>query len=141
MRLFERLPGGVYQPTAAGERAAAAAERVETRPRRSAATSPAATSGCRPAAGDLVGDAGLSGWLTPAIARFRQAHPGIAVELVVDNRLLSLSRREADIALRVPALPTAICWPQARRRRLDHLCQPRPRRRAAGQGAVLRTCR
>jgi DNA-binding transcriptional LysR family regulator len=28
-------------------------------------------------------------------------HPGIVVELVVDNRVLSLSRREADVALRV----------------------------------------
>ncbi len=30
VRLFERLPGGVYAPTPAGERTAAAAERVET---------------------------------------------------------------------------------------------------------------
>ncbi len=39
--------------------------------------------------------------LTPAIRRFRDAHPGISVELVIDNRVRSLSRREADIALRV----------------------------------------
>ena len=38
--------------------------------------------------------------LTRHLAAFRQAHPGIVVELVVDNRVLSLSRREADIALR-----------------------------------------
>src|ERR671922_172100 len=31
---------------------------------------------------------------------FRQAHPGIVVELVITNRVLSLSRREADVALR-----------------------------------------
>jgi len=39
--------------------------------------------------------------LTTELARFRQLHPGIVVEMVIDNRVLSLSRREADIALRV----------------------------------------
>ncbi|MDY0881438.1 LysR substrate-binding domain-containing protein [Dongia soli] len=42
--------------------------------------------------------------VTGHFARFRQMHPGIVVELTVDNRVLSLSRREADIALR-PARP------------------------------------
>src|SRR5690606_41658513 len=40
------------------------------------------------------------GRLTTHLAAFRQAHPGIVVELAVDNRVLSLSRREADVALR-----------------------------------------
>jgi DNA-binding transcriptional LysR family regulator len=38
--------------------------------------------------------------LTRHLAAFRQAHPGIVVELAITNRVLSLSRREADIALR-----------------------------------------
>src|SRR3546814_17630157 len=38
--------------------------------------------------------------LTRHLAAFRQAHPGIVVELVIDHRVLSLSRREADIPLR-----------------------------------------
>jgi DNA-binding transcriptional LysR family regulator len=38
--------------------------------------------------------------LTLQIAAFREAHPGIVVELAIDNRVLSLSRREADVALR-----------------------------------------
>ncbi|HZD52351.1 MAG TPA: LysR substrate-binding domain-containing protein [Woeseiaceae bacterium] len=38
--------------------------------------------------------------LTGLITTFREAHPGILVELTIDNRVLSLSRREADIALR-----------------------------------------
>ena len=38
--------------------------------------------------------------MTTHLAAFRQAHPGIVVELAIDNRVLSLSRREADIALR-----------------------------------------
>ena len=43
--------------------------------------------------------------LIPHLAAFRQAHPNIVVELVIDNRVLNLSRREADIALR-PMRPT-----------------------------------
>jgi DNA-binding transcriptional LysR family regulator len=101
VRLFERLPGGVYALTAAGERTAAAAERMETE----AATLDR----------DIVGlDRRLTGQLrvtssetlafrllTAHIARFRDQHPGIIVELIVERRVLSLSRREADIALRV----------------------------------------
>lgn len=101
VRLFERLPAGVYAPTDAGERIATAAERIETE---TAALDR-----------DLLGaDLRLSGrlrvtcsetlafsLLTPAIAEFRTAHPGIVLDLVIDNRVLSLSRREADVALRV----------------------------------------
>ena len=100
VRLFERLPGGTYQATPAGERMAAAAERMEDE--------------ALALARDIAGrDSRLSGrlrvtcWetlayrkLTHHLAAFRRAHPGILVELVVENRVLSLSRREADIALR-----------------------------------------
>lgn len=100
VRLFERLPGGSYQPTSAGERMAIAAERMEDE----------ALAIDR----DISGrDHRLSGRLrvtssetlayralTRHLAAFRQVHPGIVVELTIDNRVLSLSRREADIALR-----------------------------------------
>lgn len=43
--------------------------------------------------------------LTPVLARFRERYPGIVLELIVDSRSLSLSRREADVALRL-ARPT-----------------------------------
>ncbi len=99
-RLFERLPGGVYQTTEAGARIAAGAERMEDE--------------FLALGRDVVGgDHRLSGrlrvtssetlaysQLTTQIAAFRGAHPGIVVELSIDNRVLSLSRREADIALR-----------------------------------------
>jgi DNA-binding transcriptional LysR family regulator len=39
--------------------------------------------------------------LTPWVARFRAVHPGVVVELIVDSRVLNLSRREADVAIRV----------------------------------------
>lgn len=100
-RLFERLPGGLYAPTKAGERIGTAGERIETE---------AAALGR-----DLLGaDLRLSGrlrvtcsetlayrFLTPLVAEFRREHPGVTLDLVVDNRVLSLSRREADVALRV----------------------------------------
>jgi DNA-binding transcriptional LysR family regulator len=37
----------------------------------------------------------------PALGDFLRAHPGIQVELVGDNRVLDLSRREADLAVRM----------------------------------------
>lgn len=99
-RLFERLPGGVYQPTEAGLKLAAGAERMEDE--------------ALALARDLDGaDRSLTGRLTVTasetlahshltrhLAGFRQKEPGIVIELIVDNRVLSLTRREADIALR-----------------------------------------
>ncbi|CAN5174433.1 LysR family transcriptional regulator [soil metagenome] len=39
--------------------------------------------------------------LTSGLAALHTAHPGIVVELITDNRSLSLARREADIAVRL----------------------------------------
>jgi DNA-binding transcriptional LysR family regulator len=100
VRVFERLPGGIYQLTPAGERMAAAAERMEDE--------------ALALARDIAGaDGRLSGRLrvtssetlaysrlTKHLAEFRAVHPGIVVELAIENRVLSLSRREADVALR-----------------------------------------
>jgi DNA-binding transcriptional LysR family regulator len=98
-KVFERLSSG-YRPTESGERLLDAAERMETE----------AIAIDRELSGR---DTRLSGrlrvtssetlafrMLTEQIARFRVAHPGIEVELVIDNRALDLSRREADVALR-----------------------------------------
>lgn len=119
--LFERGPGGAYQPTTAGARAALAAERMEDE--------------ALGMARDLAGqDRRLTGrlrvtcsetlayqLLTRHIARFRAAHPGVVVELIVDSRVLNLSRREADVALRVARPRRRPVGAQARRRGLDGL--------------------
>lgn len=101
VRLFERLPGGIYAPTAAGERMAAAAERIETEAaaldREIAGRDHRLTGRLRVTASETL----AYRLLTAEIARFRARHPGITVELAIDNRVLSLSRREADVALRV----------------------------------------
>ncbi len=99
VKLFERLASG-YQPTEAGERLVAAAERMESE----------ALAVDREITGR---DARLSGrlrvtssetlayrFLTGEIAHFSRIHPGIQVELTIDNRQLDLSRRETDVALR-----------------------------------------
>ncbi|HET7542357.1 MAG TPA: LysR substrate-binding domain-containing protein [Polyangiaceae bacterium] len=39
--------------------------------------------------------------LLPALAELRRAHPGIAIEVRAETRELDLSRREADVALRL----------------------------------------
>ncbi|KAA3620342.1 MAG: LysR family transcriptional regulator [Proteobacteria bacterium] len=39
--------------------------------------------------------------LPPLLARFRESHPGVRFELVITNRASSLSKREADVALRM----------------------------------------
>jgi DNA-binding transcriptional LysR family regulator len=104
-QLFERSPGGAYQPTSVGQRMAAAAERMEDE--------------AFALARDIAGrDHRLTGHLrvtssetlahrilTPLLASYRSVHPGIVVELIIDNRVLSLTRREADVALR-PMRPT-----------------------------------
>ena len=40
-------------------------------------------------------------FLIPALPEFRAAHPRIALHLVADTRVLNLTRREADLALRL----------------------------------------
>jgi DNA-binding transcriptional LysR family regulator len=42
--------------------------------------------------------------LTPALAEFQRTHPGIVVEMAADARSLSLTTREADVALRLTRL-------------------------------------
>ncbi|MCZ0732770.1 LysR family transcriptional regulator [Phreatobacter sp. AB_2022a] len=100
VRLFERLPGGVYAPTAAGQRMALSAERMEDEvlalDRDLSGRDHRLAGRLRVTCSETLAYSRLTGHL----AAFRAVHPGIVVELVIDNRVLSLSRREADIALR-----------------------------------------
>jgi DNA-binding transcriptional LysR family regulator len=101
VRLFERLQGGHYQPTDAGTQAMLVAERMETETtrlgREIAGSDHRLTGRLRITSSETL----AYRLLTAELAHFRTAHPGIEVELAIDNRILSLSRREADIALRV----------------------------------------
>jgi DNA-binding transcriptional LysR family regulator len=99
VRLFERARSG-YAPTPAGEEAAEAARRVEAEVLRveqrivGRDLSPAGT--LRVTTTDTL----LFGLLSPILTAFRAAHPDIVLEVAVSNALFSLSRREADVALR-----------------------------------------
>ena len=98
--LFERGPGGAYTPTDGGERVLASAERMEDEVlgtlRDLAGRDRRLTGRLRVTSSETL----AYRLLTRHIATFRRAHPGIVVELAVDNRVLSLTRREADVALR-----------------------------------------
>ena len=100
VRLFERLPGGTYEPTEAGARMAAAAERMEDEAlaldRAIAGVDHRPAGRLRVTCSETLAHARLTGHL----AGFRRAYPGILVELVIENRVLSLTRREADVAIR-----------------------------------------
>jgi DNA-binding transcriptional LysR family regulator len=100
VRLFERLPGGSYQATMAGERMADAGERMEDETlaldRDIAGRDHRLSGRLRVTSSETLAHSRL----TRHLAAFRQAHPGIVVELVIENRVLNLSRREADVALR-----------------------------------------
>jgi DNA-binding transcriptional LysR family regulator len=100
VRLFERLPGGIYQATPAGVRMASAAERMEDEAlaldRAIAGRDHRLSGRLRVTSSETLAYSRL----TKHLAAFRAAHPGIVVELAISNRVLSLSRREADIALR-----------------------------------------
>lgn len=99
VRLFERLPGG-YAPSAAGRRVIAAAERMREaadEAARAVTGLDATLSGTvRVTAADSVGHA----LLVSPVARFLAANTALAVEVTIENRILALTRREADVALR-----------------------------------------
>lgn len=100
VRLFDRSARG-YQLTAAGERAAGAAERVETEllslDREISGRDQQLSGRLRVTASET-----LSHSVLPALfARFHAEHPRIELILTIDNRIMDLSRREADVALRV----------------------------------------
>ncbi len=98
--LFLRGPRGLTL-TAAGERMLKIAERM----REAAQLIPEAVeAGHDPVTGVVrvtAPEAGLAtDWLPRALLPLRTLHPELVVELVVDNRLLALARREADVAIR-----------------------------------------
>lgn len=99
-RLLQRTPDG-YVLTQLGEAVLGNAERIEAE----AISVERAVSGRDVALEGVVRlttvDTLAARILTPAIAALQQQHPGIAVELVPATQSLNLSKREADIALRM----------------------------------------
>jgi DNA-binding transcriptional LysR family regulator len=99
-RLFDRTPKG-YLLTAAGHRLLPRAEKIERE----------ALAMERDVAGEdqrLAGTVRLTAtemlttrFIAPFLGKFRERYPEIMLDLVCSNRDMNLSRREADIALRL----------------------------------------
>jgi DNA-binding transcriptional LysR family regulator len=100
VRLFERLPSG-YVLTAAGEAMQHATARIEDEiaaiRRRVTGQDQRLSGQVRITATDML----AVSLLPPYLAAFRVAWPGIELELLVSDMRLDLTRREADIALRL----------------------------------------
>jgi DNA-binding transcriptional LysR family regulator len=103
-RLFERQ-GGSYVTTAAGEDLLRTAERVEAEvealERRLSGQDLRLTGSLRLTAPDDLAEV----LVMPLLAEFRRRYPEITLELALDNRMLNLTRREADVALRPTRQP------------------------------------
>lgn len=103
-RLFERTPEG-YLPTDAGRLIAAEAEQMEDaahgmlRKLQGAETE---------IAGDLTITAPqllIAHFLAPALDEFTRAYPQVNLRILATNDLLDLSRRQADLAIRISHTP------------------------------------
>ena len=100
-RLYQRLADGTLRLTVAGERAALHAERIE----REIAAVGTALAGVGSAISGTVRVTSVpivvNHILVPAAPALLERHPGLQLEFVADARDLSLTRREADLALRL----------------------------------------
>jgi DNA-binding transcriptional LysR family regulator len=105
VRLYQRLPDGILHLTTSGERAALHAERIE----REIGALGTALSGVDDAAAGSVRVTSVpivvNHILVPSAQILLKRHPQLQLELVAEARDLSLTRREADVALRL-ARPT-----------------------------------
>ena len=99
-RLLQRLPGG-YALTLLGETILGNAERVEAEVLAAERTITGKDIALEGLVRLTTVDTLAARIVTPALADLQAKHPGIIVELVPDTRSLSLSKREADIALRM----------------------------------------
>ena len=104
--LFERGPDG-FTVTPLGEEVLGAAERMDEEIARLLRRLDAAPDGLTGLVRLTTTPYLASALFAPALGAFMQKHPGLQLELVGDNRSFDLSRREADLAVRMsrPEVP------------------------------------
>jgi DNA-binding transcriptional LysR family regulator len=99
VRLFDRLPGG-YVLTSAGDELLAAARALEdtivTLERKLAGQDLRLEGGIHLTTTDTL----LASVLAAPLVAFRQAHPGITLEISQSNAMLNLAKRDAEVAIR-----------------------------------------
>jgi DNA-binding transcriptional LysR family regulator len=99
-RLVERTPTG-YLLTAIGQGVRSSAERIEAEAidleRRVSGHDVRLEGVVRVTAAETFG----SRFISPLLVEFRRRNPGIELEMITDARLLSLARREAELAIRM----------------------------------------
>ena len=98
-RLFDRLPDG-YEITAQGEelrnQLRGVSEQIESAQRSLSGRDLSLSGAIRVTTTDTL----MRGLLIPYLAEFRALNPAIQMEIVINNTFLSLSQREADVAVR-----------------------------------------
>lgn len=99
VRLFDRLPSG-YTLTSDGHELSnglhGVTDQIETVQRKLSGKDRAIEGVIRLASTDTV----ISTILMPYLALFRERHPQVQIQLVLNNNFLNLTQREADIAVR-----------------------------------------
>lgn len=99
IRLFDRLPSG-YALTTSGsdmaEQLAGITEQIDAAHRHGMGLDVEIKGVIRLTSTDTL----MHGLLMPLIVQFQEHHPGVQVQLVVNNSFLSLTKREADVAIR-----------------------------------------
>ena len=71
--------------------------------------------------------------LTPLLEKFHARHPSLKVDVILTDRMLDLTKGEADVALRAGPLPGQRAGrTQDQRRELGPLCQRAAMRNAMG---------
>lgn len=103
-RLFDRLPGG-YTPTEAGREAARAAEEMERIGARLDRKIAARDAGIRGALTMTAPQLLVQRVLAPILRDFVTEHPEVTLKVVATNDIVNLSRREADVAIRISGDP------------------------------------
>lgn len=109
LNLFKRTTQGL-ELTSEGDRLVEAARQMNTAAelfdRRASGMSTVLEGDVRISVNEVVGIY----LLPPAIAAFHQQHPGVHIDIVISNQVSSLSKREADIALRMfrPSQPDLV---------------------------------
>lgn len=104
VRLFERFQSG-YVLTATGEELLALLNPIDEGMQDVVRKIGGSNASLRGSIRVTTTDTLLEPVVLPAVASFRLAYPGIRIQLMVDNRFVNLSRRDADVAIRPSNVP------------------------------------